>query len=142
MKTLLLISILFTKILLAQTDSGILSVKTYNLKNDEGYVLVKLFRESDKIPTQPFLEKKEKIIKGAASFTFGNIPYNNYALIVCHDENSNENVDHNFLGIPSETLRFSNQWKFSLFSGMPTFNKLKFQFTKNNNECNFDFEDE
>ena len=66
---------------------------------------------------------------------FKNLPYNVYAAIVVHDKNSNGIIDHRF-GMPNEPLGFSNNWKLSLFSGMPTFQKLKFSFTIGVEVCN------
>lgn len=52
-----------------------------------------------------------------------------YALIIFHDENGNSEVDHNLFRFPAEPLGYSNGFRFTLLSGMPTFNKLRFEFT-------------
>ena len=39
---------------------------------------------------------------------FNAIPYGHYAVKVFHDENDNDDLDTNFLGIPSESYGFSN----------------------------------
>lgn len=40
--------------------------------------------------------------------TFENIPFGEYAIKVHHDEDGNNEMDTNFLGIPSEDYGFSN----------------------------------
>lgn len=86
------------------------------------------------------METSATISDGKAVIVFTDIPYGEYAAIVCHDKNSNGKVDHNFLGIPAEPLGFSNRWKLTLFSGMPSFSKLRFEFSAENQECKIDME--
>jgi uncharacterized protein (DUF2141 family) len=57
---------------------------------------------------------------------FENLPNGSYAAIVYHDENDNGTLDHKF-AFPSEPMGFTNNWNLSLFSGMPTFKKLRFE---------------
>ena len=47
---------------------------------------------------------------------------------VINDWFDNGKIDHNFLGLPAEALGFSNGFSPGLFTGMPTFQKLKFVF--------------
>lgn len=64
-----------------------------------------------------------------AKLAFPDLPHGTYALFLFHDENDNGTVDHNLLGIPTEPLGFSGGFKVSLFSGVPDFDDLKFEFT-------------
>jgi outer membrane protein len=57
------------------------------------------------------------------------LAFGDYAVVVLHDGNDNGEVDHNFLGLPTEPLGFSNGFKLGLFSGKPTFEKLRFTFS-------------
>ena len=57
------------------------------------------------------------------------LAYGPYAMVVFHDENDNGTLDHNVLRLPAEPLGFSKGFKLSLFSGMPNFEKLRFDFT-------------
>ena len=88
--------------------------------------MVNLFREQDEIPKNPFRTEKGKIENGISKIEFFDLPPGSYAAIVFHDENLNGILDHKF-GFPNEPMGFSNKWKLTLFSGMPTFRKLKFQ---------------
>ena len=60
------------------------------------------------------------------------LPFGDYAAIFVHDRNGNDKIDHR-LGIPNEPLGYTNNWKLSLFSGMPTFEKLRFTFSASMN---------
>jgi uncharacterized protein (DUF2141 family) len=50
-----------------------------------------------------------------------------------HDKNKNTTFDHNMLGFPQEAFGYLNGWNFSAFSGMPTYEKNKITFSKENN---------
>ena len=108
---------------------GTLTVDISNLKSDEGQVLVQLYRKTDKVPSAPFVILKSKIINNKADVDFENLSFNDYAIIVVHDVNSNDIIDHKW-GFSAEPLGYSNEWKLSLLSGMPTFDKLKFALAK------------
>jgi uncharacterized protein (DUF2141 family) len=108
-------------------QSGTLTVNAENFNNDTGKAVVSLFRKEDDIPKKHFLQTSATIKNGKATLTFENLPYGDYALILFHDENDNSTLDHK-LGFPNEPMCFSNNWKLSLFSGMPNFEKLRFEF--------------
>jgi len=57
-----------------------------------------------------------------------NIPFGEYAIKVFHDEDSDDKIDTNFIGIPTESYGFSNNVKG--FFGLPGFEKAKFHFNK------------
>lgn len=106
-----------------------LIIEADQFDNNTGVAVAYLFRKQDDIPEKPFIKIQSHILNNKANLAFEDIPYGEYAVIVFHDENSNGVLDHK-MGFPSEGKGFSNEWKFSLFSGMPTFDKLKFEFTK------------
>jgi len=56
-------------------------------------------------------------------------PYGEYSAILWHDVNGNGTLDHRW-EIPAEPMGFSNNWELSILSGMPSFEKLRFEFTK------------
>ncbi|MEO7990393.1 MAG: DUF2141 domain-containing protein [Chryseolinea sp.] len=118
---------LFIAILCKAQQTGTLTIEAINFTNNKGSAIIQLFREQDDVPEKPFKNVKAEIVHGKAQIIFNEIPYGNYAAILFHDENANGILDHK-LGFPNEDMGFSNQWKLSLFSGMPTFTKLKFSF--------------
>jgi uncharacterized protein (DUF2141 family) len=136
---MLIILCTLISILRGQNGKGVLTIRIVNLKNNHGQALVFLFRAEDKMPKNPFRQERAVIVNGNAVVTFENLPYREYAAIAVHDENSDGKVDH-LLGFPNETLGFSNGWQLSIFSGMPSFEKLKFQFTQQNNVCKIDLQ--
>jgi uncharacterized protein (DUF2141 family) len=62
--------------------------------------------------------------------------FGQYAAVVYHDLDSNGVLDHGWFG-PKEPLGFSGGWKLSLLSGMPTFEKLRFDFSPAHREVDF-----
>ena len=121
----------------AQNATGTITFRIMNFKHDQGGAIVNLFRTEDNLPKEPFRQERATIINGIAIVKFENLKYGVYAAIAFHDENSNGELDHSW-GIPSEPIGFTNRWKLSLFSGMPNFNKLKFIFSQQINECNIE----
>lgn len=113
----------------ASSKPRTLTILMSNFRNEKGLATVELFRRGDAIPKKPFLRLSAKIENGKAVAVFEDIPYGEYAAIFFHDENSNGVLDHRW-GFPNEPMGFSNDWTLTLTSGMPSFSKLKFQFTK------------
>ena len=109
-----------------------LTFKVTGFKDNSGQLLVHLFRKQDKLPSMPFKVLEIQIKNKQAVVVIRDLPYGEYAGIFVHDKNANNEIDHRW-GIPDEPLGFTNHWKLSLFSGMPTFNKLKFSFSPSSN---------
>jgi uncharacterized protein (DUF2141 family) len=125
-----LVLILMCNFLLATNsfgqEVGTLTITATNFENEKGHAIVNLFREQDDIPKKPFQTIKASIDAGVAKMIFENLPNGPYAAIVYHDENDNGALDHK-LAFPNEPMGFTNNWNLSLFSGMPTFKKLRFE---------------
>ena len=134
MKRFIITTIAFIMLMItdgySQTEksSGNLTFKISGFSENSGQVIVELFRREDKVPTKPFKLIKTGISEKSATAVAENLPFGEYAAIIVHDKNSNGIIDHQF-GMPAEPLRYTNDWKLSLFSGMPTFEKLKFAFS-------------
>jgi uncharacterized protein (DUF2141 family) len=111
-----------------QPTEGTLTINTASFNNDKGKAVLFLFRKNDGIPNSPFKTLSADIKDNKANFQFQNLPYGEYAIILLHDENNNGKIDHSF-GLPSEQLGYTNNWELGFFTGMPTFSKLKFQFS-------------
>jgi uncharacterized protein (DUF2141 family) len=123
----LILAITFMSAFKQQTE-GTLTINTASFNNGKGKAVAFLFRKSDDIPNTPFKTLSVNIKDNKADFQFQNLPYGEYAIILLHDENSNGKIDHS-MGLPSEQLGYSNNWELGFFTGMPTFSKLKFQFS-------------
>lgn len=115
--------------LCAAQSVGLLTISAANFGNNKGKAVIHLFRKEDDAPGKPFMQSTAAIVDGKAMIVFQNIAYGDYAAILFQDENANGELDHRF-GFPNEPMGFSNEWNLTLFSGMPTFSKLKFQFSE------------
>lgn len=111
-----------------QPANSTLTVNTSNYNNDNGKAVLFLFRKDDKIPSSPFKTVSTEIKNKKAVFEIPNLVFDDYAIIILHDENNNGKIDHS-LGLPNEQLGYSNKWEIGFFTGMPTFSKLKFPFS-------------
>lgn len=96
--------------------------------HDRGQVIASLFENGHDVMGKPDRRVVGTIEQGQAILVFPHLPFGSYAISVFHDENSNNDLDHNFLHFPAEPLGFSNGFELSLFSGMPSFEKLRFSF--------------
>lgn len=110
----------------ADTGSAPLTVEASGFKNDTGHAVAKLFMTGDDVLRRGRWEVSATVNAGRATVTFPRVAPGSYALVVFHDRNNNRTVDHNFLGIPTESLGFSNGYALTLTSGFPTFDKLRF----------------
>ncbi len=132
MKKLLIISLslLAAFILLSfgyKNNQGI-RVSVTNVRNDRGFVLVSLFKDGVGFPDNA--EKAVKRIKlsisnGKAEILFSSLAAGTYAVAILHDENNDQKLNKNILGIPKEGFGFSNNVMGTF--GPPSFSKAGFQ---------------
>lgn len=128
----LLISLTFSSAFSQTSSQQKLNVYAENFKTDNGQAVANLFLKGESLKKKPAHQLISKIVDGKTVFEFTNLPYGDYAVIVFHDKNANGDLDHSW-GMPSEPIGYSNDWSFSLFTGMPTFEKLKFNYSQQNN---------
>jgi uncharacterized protein (DUF2141 family) len=98
-----------------------LTVNVIGLKNNKGDVHIALYDQPEKFPSPGGMRTEEEVMisKQQASIVFGNLPVGKYAIAVYHDENSNDDFDQGFLGIPLEDYGFSSGAR--AFFGPPSF---------------------
>lgn len=118
---------------LYNVQMGRLKVKITNFKNREGKAVINLFRKEDDFLKNAFQEKSSEIEsdKDTVTIIFYDLPFADYSIRAFHDKNDNKKLDHSLIG-PLEPYGWSNNWKFSFFNGMPTFEKTKFKFSQAN----------
>ncbi|MFC1551554.1 DUF2141 domain-containing protein [Candidatus Latescibacterota bacterium] len=128
----------------AQLSRGEIALQISGLRNNNGILRVLLFNSSDGFPsdhTKSYVLKNVSIIKDSVSVTIPNIPYKDYAVSVLHDENSNGELDTNWIGLPKEGVGVSNNVKSKL--GPPKYKDAKFNHNtkklKLNIEINYFF---
>lgn len=125
---LLMAGSLFGAPSIAQVASGDLLIHAHGFAHDRGQAVAHLYGEGDEVPAKPRARVTAQVRHGKAELVFRGIAAAPYAVIVYHDENGNGVLDHNLLGIPGEPIGFSNGFRLSLLSGMPTFQKLRVDF--------------
>lgn len=106
-----------------------LTVRVSELKNDRGRVAIALFSSADDFPDQKkaLAGKLARIEHGRAAVTFSDVRPGIYAVAVLHDENQNDKMDFNFLGMPLEGYGFSNDA--AAMFGPPSFDAAAFKLS-------------
>lgn len=103
-----------------------ITVKVTDVDSNEGQLIFRLFASDEGFPAsgkQAFRQALVVAQKGSMSHTFKEVPPGFYAISVAHDENKNNEVDRNFIGMPKERVGVSNQIKF----GKPNFERSKIE---------------
>jgi len=100
-----------------------LRVEVVNIKKSSGFIRVGLFDNEKDFLKKAVLGKSVSANEGKVTVVFESIPAGEYAISVIHDENNNEELDLNFLGIPKEGFGFGNDAKGAF--GPPSFDKAK-----------------
>lgn len=111
----------------SQKKLAVIQLTVIGLENDVGDVKVGLFNSAESFNSktkEKFAGAIIKIQNKKVQYVFPNVPYGEYAIKLFHDEDGDDEVDTNFLGIPTESYGFSNNAK-GLF-GPPSFEKAKF----------------
>ncbi|MBL7746796.1 MAG: DUF2141 domain-containing protein [Chitinophagaceae bacterium] len=109
-------------------EEGI-KVSVTNLRNNNGHVLISLFREGSGYPDEPekAIRKGRVIIKdNKAWIIFTGIPAGSYAVAILHDENDDQKMNKNGLGLPKEGYGFSNNVMGAF--GPPSYSRASFKF--------------
>ena len=112
----------------AETISlGTLTVLPVGLEGSRGSLLVRLSNTAADFEGEgeAFRSAEVKLVDGKAAAVFENIPFGDYALKVFHDENDNQKLDTNFIGMPKEKYGFSND-AMGRF-GPPSFEQARFR---------------
>lgn len=106
-----------------------LTVNVTNVKSTDGKISVAAydraagFLKFDKV----FMAQTAPAEKGSTKVIIKDLPESTYALAVFHDENANDKLDTNFIGIPKEPLGFSIGKMKTL--GPPSFDECSFELT-------------
>lgn len=89
----------------------------------KGFVLVAVYNSEESFMKKHIASKKVKVSDNVVTLVFENVTSGDYAITTFHDENDNDKLDSNFVGIPKELYGFSNDAKGSF--GPPSFEKAK-----------------
>jgi len=109
---------------------NLIHVEVSGFHSDKGQVMCALYSSAEAFPRKPeraVARTKSDISGHQAVCEFSGIAPGTYAVSVFHDENSNGELDRNFIGMPREGVGASNNAKGHM--GPPRFDAAKFQFS-------------
>jgi uncharacterized protein (DUF2141 family) len=123
---------LFSFFYLSQAAAADLTITVNNLRSNQGQVLLCVFsaessdREAfpDCVKGRPVRQSKEAVADGKVVVNYKGLKDGVYAVAVIHDENGNNELDTNFLGIPTEGIGISRNPR---LLGKPHFNEAQFE---------------
>jgi uncharacterized protein (DUF2141 family) len=128
MKTLaiLLLGILTT---LYSTENPELVINITNIEKVKGEIKIGVFNSDQNFLKEGAAIKNYsiKVTDKTASIKITNLPKGEYAISMYHDENSDNECNKNFIGIPKEAYGFSNNIK--PVTSAPKFKDCKFLFS-------------
>jgi len=101
-----------------------LKIEINDLRNSKGHVLLELQDENKNTMKGVFKE----IVNMRCIISIENLSPGKYVFKYFHDENDNEEIDTNWIGIPKEGFGFSNNAK-GVF-GPPSHQKMIFELNK------------
>jgi uncharacterized protein (DUF2141 family) len=104
--------------------TGTLTVHISGMASDDGVMRLALYNSVKSFPGKhPYRGYVLPVRQHKAVVVAENLPFGEYAVAVFHDENNNEELDRNFLGIPTERYGFSNNARGIV--GPPSFEQSK-----------------
>ena len=109
---------------------GKIQVVLSGMQNVNGKINFALYNNSASFndPSQVYKSMILNPTMSSITFELDSIPAGTYAFGVFHDENDNQQIDQNWLGIPTEGFAFSNNAMGSF--GPPSFDQAKFNVLK------------
>ena len=129
---MILIQFLLLMVIQPGENSNRLTINVTGLESAKGQVILDIFANENGYPMQTenaILRKKLTISgDGKVVFYIDGLENGEYAFALIHDENNNDKLDVNFLGIPKEGAAASNNAKG--FMGPPRYKDAKFDFNE------------
>jgi uncharacterized protein (DUF2141 family) len=131
MKTILFSILLMLYTLVSFGQTGNIVVEINGCENSDGVIQIGLYNSKTGFPE--YDKSYEGVSLSASKETvvhkFTSIPAGRYAIAVWHDEDENQKINTNWIGIPSENYGFSLN-KFGTF-GPPDFEEVSFEVVDN-----------
>ena len=98
-----------------------LEMEINNLESNKGPIYIRILDENE----NPVIVGTSPVINYSSEISFDSIFPGKYAIQFFHDENKNQKMDFNLIGIPKEKFGSSNDVKQIL--GPPKFEKMLFE---------------
>jgi uncharacterized protein (DUF2141 family) len=133
----ILLSIIFSP-LYSQENSD-LEIKIEGLRNTQGKLSITLFNNEKGFPDnadKAFKLQTIDLSKDPPVFIFKRLPGGDYAYAILHDEDNNNEMNKNMLGIPREGFGFSNNYRPRIKN--PSFNDASFKIKPGKNSHNIE----
>ncbi|MCB1144126.1 MAG: DUF2141 domain-containing protein [Leptospiraceae bacterium] len=105
-----------------------LTVQTAGVRNSIGSINVAVYRSDSDFKKENFVYSGKIPASGNGIIQFHNLAPGRYAVAVFHDENENNKLDSNLLGIPKEGYGFSNHATGGI-TGPPKFSETGFSIS-------------
>ncbi|MCS7005381.1 MAG: DUF2141 domain-containing protein [Cytophagales bacterium] len=131
-KILSILFVLFCWSIKANPPKHKLSIYIPNLSSARGYLRLIVFNSPNGFPSdyQKAVFAESYAVKSSSILIeLPELPEDNYAIAIFHDENSNNRFDLNLIGVPKEGYGFSNNAKAIL--GPPSFQDAKIFLNSN-----------
>jgi uncharacterized protein (DUF2141 family) len=111
----------------SELERGTILIEVRGLRSDRGHVLGALFDSSASwgIEGRQIAVCRARIVRRRAYCPIERIDEGRYGFAFMHDENDNERMDTNFIGLPDEGFGFSNDAPVSF--GPPSFDAVRFR---------------
>ncbi|MCX2718744.1 DUF2141 domain-containing protein [Lentiprolixibacter aurantiacus] len=103
-----------------------LTVKVSGVSSNSGNIMLAVYDNAEGFlkEDKALMGVSTRAVSGITELQISELPEGQYALAIYHDENGNEELDTNWLGIPKEPIGFSNS-KMKTF-GPPGFEDCSF----------------
>lgn len=131
--------ILLTSILSFSQSGGTLIIEIDSFRNDKGKVAIAMYNGEDGFPggEETMVQATfAEIENGKAIAEFIELPFGEYAISAYHDEDTDQELDTNWLGIPKEGTGASNDAKGKM--GPPKYEDAKFDFKEDKQKIQFE----
>ncbi len=136
-KSLALLIVLLPGLAVAETSK--LTVHVINAVPEQGIIEVSLFNSPESFLKETLVQQSgPSNASGDFIATFSRLEHGEYAVVVVHDENSNETYDAGFLGFGAEGLGYSNNIR--PWFGRPDFDQVKITLDSESAEIEIDLE--
>jgi uncharacterized protein (DUF2141 family) len=101
-----------------------ITVRIDHVTNNDGQIMVALYDNTADYMKRPVRKAAVAAATGGVTVVFKDLAPGNYGLTVFHDANANGRLDTNAMGIPVESIGFSNDAQGVM--GPPAFDAVKF----------------
>ncbi|MCJ8280589.1 MAG: DUF2141 domain-containing protein [Rivularia sp. ALOHA_DT_140] len=118
----------------AVENSANLTVAIKGIKNQKGQICLRIYESKRGFPLGNSSKSKSRCMKitgNSLQQKFTDLKKGTYAVAVIDDQNGNNKLDRDFLGIPEEGFGISNNPIVSVKTGTPKFEKVSFSLKQN-----------